>query len=359
MPWDTSTLADPTTPRRTPARLARGAVGYDLRVAPGGRPEGDGRPEADLGVVEPQRLQDGVVRAWRRSGAWFTAQPLLAQLFLGLAGLDVLVRALGFIGPPVYLDLGAPASILNSFLPHDLLIVLPALIVIRHRTAPDDAPSIVDGALIVALAELLSNPSTEVASRVGGFGLWAIVAAAIVALQAVGWIWIGRGLTMLGGDPSPTTAGWANLAAFGIVATVIVTSATFVIGPGFDLGTDELNQLMTLNYVAHLLAPLALAYVGRSVIRGADDERRPEFALRLGSVGVLLAAGLGLALGVVTFLAVANVGFAEAITAVPGWSLVYWIGTGGAISLLVLAFGFGLAGEDQRTPDGAVTLEPR
>ncbi|NJD28232.1 MAG: hypothetical protein FIA92_08030 [Chloroflexi bacterium] len=328
-------------------------------MAPGQGPEGDGRTEGDLGVVAPLRVPDGVARAWHRAGAWFVAQPVLARLFIGLAAFDVLARGLGIVGPPITLDVREPLGVLTSFLPHDLLILLPALVVVRRPSAAEDTPIVLDGAVFVALAALLDYPSTALASTIAGFQAWAVVAIAVVALQVVGWIWIGRGLTFLNGDPSPRTAGWANLAAVAIVATVVLSGGSLLIGPGFDLGDEELNRLMALNNLAHILAPLALAYAGRAVIRGFDDGRRPEIALRLGAAGVLLAAGLGLVLAVVTFLALGNVAFAQAIAEAPGWGPLYWLGTGGAISLLVIAFGLGLADDGQRAAGEAVTLEPR
>lgn len=321
-------------------------------MAPGGRPEGD------LGVVDPLRLPDGVLRAWQRSVAWFTVQPALGQLFIGLAAVDVLVRAVGIVGPPIYLDLGSPVGILNSFLPHDLLILLPALIVVRRTGAAEDTPNILDGAILIALVELLSHPTGALASTAGGIGPWAVVSLSATIVTAVGWVWVGRGLAGLNPEPSSNAAGWANLAAIGIIATVVLTGASFLIGPGFDVGDEQANSFLTLNQLGLILAPLALAYVGRTVIRGFDDERRPEMALRLGAAGVLLAAGLGLVVNAIVVLATAEVGFAESIARVGGWSLVYWLATGGAISLLVLAFGLGLA-DVQPGAGEAVTLEPR
>jgi hypothetical protein len=332
-------------------------MGYDRTVASGGRPGGDRRPEGDLGVVEPLRPPDGVVRAWRGSVAWFAAQPLLARLFVGLASIDIVVRGLGVVGPPIFLDLTSPGGILASFLPHDLLILLPALIVIRRPNVTNETPNVVDGAILVALVELLAQPSTALASTMFGLGPWAVVAIAATTVQVVGWIIIGRGLATLNGQASPTTTGWANLAAFGILAGVLVTLATFRFD--VDFGDAEVNGLMALNGIVTILAPVALAYVGRVVIRGFDDEGRPEIALRVGAAAVFLAAGLGLVLNIVTFLAINDVGFGQAIARVPGWGFLYWLGTGGAISLLVVAFGLGLA---DATPQGdreGVTLAPR
>jgi len=308
-------------------------------------------------VVGQLRLPDGVVRAREQTIAWFVAQQLVARLFIGLAALDVVVRALGIVGPPIYLDIRAPVSILASFLPHDLLILLPALVVIRRTSAADDTPSIVDGAIFVALAELLVNPSTALASTIAGIGPWAVVAIALVSVQAVGWVLVGRGLTAMNLEPTPTSAGWANLAAYGIILGVIASVVRQAIGPGIDIGDQELNQLLTLHNLVGIVAPLALAYAGRAVIRGFDDERRAEFGLRLGAAAVLLAAGLGLIVNVVTLLATANVGFAQSIAEAAGWSVLAWLATGGAVSLLVLAFGVGLA-DVQPAAEELVTLEP-
>ncbi len=328
-------------------------------MAPGGRPEGD------LGVVELLRLPDGVLRAWQRSAAWFTAQPLLARLFIGLAALDVVVRALGVVGPSIVLDIGAPVGILYSFFPHDLLILLPALVVIRRPTATDDTPNVVDGAILVALAELLSHPTGALAGTIGSVGPAVLVALGATLVTAVGWVWVGRGLASLNPAPSPNAAGWANLAALGIVATAGVTAVIYVAGPGVDYGDEDSNRLLAVFYLAQILAPLAIAYLGRHVIRGFEDERRPEMALRLGAAAVLLAAGLGLVVNVISLLARSDVAFAQSLAGVGGWDLLYWLATGGAISLLVIAFGIGLAdpavpGEAVEQHDNeAVTLEQR
>jgi hypothetical protein len=323
-------------------------------VVPGGRPEGD------LGAVEPLRLPDAVVRAWRTSATWFRARPLLVQLFIGLAALDLVARAVGVVGPTLVLDPGAPFDIVTGILPHNLLILLPALIVIRHPGAPVTSPNLVDGAILVALAELIAHPSTGLASEVGGIGPWAIVAVAVIVIGAIGWIAIGRGLANLNPlDPNPSTAGWANLAAFAIVAAVGAAAAAYLVGPGFDVGDAELNRLITLHAVVQLLAPLTLAYVGRAVIRGLDDRTRPEIALRLGASAMFLAAGLGLAVSLVGLLASIDIAFAQSVAQVAGWGALYWLATGGAISLLVVAFGLGLADTTAQADHEGVTLEPQ
>jgi len=325
---------------------------YDPSVAAGGRPDGD------LGAIEQLRLPDGVVRAWRRAAAWFGAQPLLARLFIALSGLDLVARAVGVVGPPIVLDAGAPLDAATSVLPHNLLILLPALIVIRRPGATEAAPNLVDGAIFVALVELLSHPTTALASTIGGIGPWVAVAVAAVVLGMVGWVGIGRGLASMNPEPSPATAGWANVAAAGILGTVAFGILTFLMGPGIDLGDPGINGLLTLNTLAHIVAPAALAYAGRAVVRGLDDVARPEIALRLGAGAVFLAAGLGLLVGLVVLLAVADVSFAQSITEVGGWGLLYWLATGGAVSLLVVAFGLGLGGEAPRIAEEAVTLDP-
>lgn len=309
-------------------------------------------------MVESLRLPDGVVRAWRRVVAWFSALPLLAQLFMALSALDLVVRSVGVVGPPIVLDAGVPFAAVTSILPHNLLILLPALIVIRRPGATEAAPNLVDGAIFVALVELLSHPSTALASTIGGIGPWLAVAVAAVVLGMVGWVGIGRGLSAMNPEPTPNTAGWANVAAAGILATVVVGVLTYLAGPGIDLGDPEINGLLTLNTLAHIVAPAALAYAGRAIVRGFDDVERPEVALRLGASGVLLAAGLGLFVNLLTLLAVANAAFSQSIAQFGGWGVVYWLATGGAISLLVVAFGLGLAGDDQRSADEAVTLDP-
>jgi hypothetical protein len=310
---------------------------------------GGPRSADEVVVVDSIRIPGGVERLAQRAVAWYRSRPPLAQVFLALAAFDLLVRLVGIVGPVVSLDLRSPLAIVASVVPHGLLILLPALIVLRRPDAEDALPGLVDGAIFVALATLLSFPTTALASQLGGISLWTAVSAAAVAVEFVGWIAIGHGLGQLNpARPSQAVAGWANLVGVAILASVAWSLVTFLRGPGIDVGDAELNSLLTLNTVTLVLAPAALAYVARSVVRGLEDERRPGLALRTGAAAVGLAAGLGGVIVLVEVLAVAGLPMARSIAAAPGWDGLRWLGGGGAVSLLVVAFALGLADPRER-----------
>jgi hypothetical protein len=83
-----------------------------------------------LGVVEPLRIPGAA--AARRA---FLGLPPVARLFIGLAGVDVVVRGLGLFGTGLFLFLDNPLTWFSAFFPHDALILLPALILARRPNA--------------------------------------------------------------------------------------------------------------------------------------------------------------------------------------------------------------------------------
>src|ERR1043166_1773692 len=95
-------------------------------------------------------------QAWvDRLRAW----PMLAQIFVGLTVLDIVFRGLGVIQPAMYLSTQNPLTFVTAFLPHDALILLPALVVIRRRDAESAMPWVLRGAVLIALETLLWAPT--------------------------------------------------------------------------------------------------------------------------------------------------------------------------------------------------------
>ena len=97
-------------------------------------PMTDSKPVAstnDLGVVDPIRIPGAarVRRLWARL-------PLLSRVFVALAAVDVVVRGLGLFGTSLFLEIDHRLTWLTAFLPHDALILLPAVIVARRPTVP-------------------------------------------------------------------------------------------------------------------------------------------------------------------------------------------------------------------------------
>ena len=106
-----------------------------------------------LGVVDPMRVPGGdrAREAWR-------GLPALGQAFVVLAAIEVVARALGLFGTRLFVDLADPLSVITAFVPHDALILLPAVIAWRRRDAVEATPLVIRGAILVALVELLDAP---------------------------------------------------------------------------------------------------------------------------------------------------------------------------------------------------------
>ncbi|HEV2005001.1 MAG TPA: hypothetical protein VGQ85_00175, partial [Candidatus Limnocylindrales bacterium] len=151
------------------------------------------------GVVGELRIPDPVRRAYRST-------PGLALVFIGLAFLDAVARTLGLLQPAVHLDLAQPLTVLGSFLPRDLLILLPAVIVIRLPSALRVTPFVLAGAVAISLGQMLELPlGSVVLPPAMGY-------TAATFIPALGWIALGWGLVTLNPNtPPPTVAGTANL----------------------------------------------------------------------------------------------------------------------------------------------------
>ena len=271
---------------------------------------------------------------------WWLALPRISQVFIALAGLDILTRLFGLLGGSLYLALDDPLGTFSSLFPHDALILLPAILLWRRPDALATTPLVLQGAVTVALVEALNGP---LRSLVSGdprdpFGGATFIAIAATLVTAGGWVAIARGLRWFTpAKPSETIAGLANVVAGGLVLGAIIGAIGALFLPNVDFGEPLWNDLIRLNSAIQSLGGLALAYLAWIVVRGSGDHTRPFEATYVATVA--LAA---LAVGAVLNQFVG-----------PGmfWVLVYWLTHNVAMTAFVVAFGLGLA-------DPSGTIEP-
>src|SRR5262245_6464097 len=93
---------------------------------------------SDSGVVDPLRVTGA---AWARH-TW-AGLPQLSRSFVALAAIDVVVRALGLFDTRLGFAVDNPLSWFSAFLPHDALILLPAILLARRPDALESTPLIV------------------------------------------------------------------------------------------------------------------------------------------------------------------------------------------------------------------------
>jgi len=303
------------------------ALAYDARVN-------------DLGVVDPLRLPSPIERLIRDL-------PPIGMLFVALAVVDVIGRTIGFVTPRVDFAHGDGVSILSSYLPHDLLILLPAIVVARRRAADRETPWIFRGAILAALVELLWRPTASlVAGGISPDDVTPVVSLSVVhaALVAGGWVFLGWGLTALNPpEPLPFSVGLANLVAGLIVLAMgvsIVSLWLLAIGPTSNALPDLLSLV---GPVASMLGLLAWAYVARTVARGLGDRNRPSRATMLGTVAVALSALATLAIAILGVIGAWNPGGIASSGLLSTSFTIAFVGEPVALSLLVIAFALGLA----------------
>jgi hypothetical protein len=284
------------------------------------------------GVVGELRIPEPVRRAYRSA-------PGLAVVFIGLAIVDATARTLGPLQPAVHLDLAQPLSVISSFLPRDLLILLPAVIVIRLPSALHVTPFVLVGAVAISLGQLLELPlGSVVLPPTMGY-------SAATFVPALGWIALGWGLATLNPKtPPPTVAGTANLvAAVVVIAATVLGLLPLVVPRELDLRDPSILNTVISIAIIEILGALAWGFFLRAVVRGFGDPRRPNLATSLGTCAALLAAALGLGIAVLTVVGRIDLGLLAAIVQSPVYVPLFWLARGGATSLLVVAFGLGLA----------------
>jgi len=301
-----------------------------------------GQPEV-LGVVDPMRIPgvDRARQAWDRL-------PVLGRAFVVLAALDVVVRALGLFGTRLFPGLDDPLSVITAFVPHDALILLPAVLVWRRRDAVEATPMVMRGAILIALVELLNAPLRGMTSgnQLEPFLGPTIISIAATFLMAAAWVTLAIGLRELNpAKPEQSTVGLANLVAGVIALAAIVNLAGVLLLPGADIGDPRWNALLQLNSAMSVLQIAAVAYFAQIAILGKDDVRRPSIARTTATAAVALLAVGWFVTTVVNLLALSQAAFAQSIGlgAGPIW-LVIGLMTGPiAMTGLVVAFGLGLA----------------
>jgi hypothetical protein len=226
--------------------------------------------------------------------AWASV-PTLARTFIVLTVLAVIVRSLWALlvhmgttdgGGPFQapLDLG------------DLFILLPAVVVLRRRTAAADTPWVIRGTVVLAAFTIISGalgpflfPSTVFEP------LFIPTSAQFIesVVQAVGWIAIGYGLSRLNpAQPAPVAAGLANLAGGALLLAALALTVDSLVSIAMETFVRLNVGSSLLSTGAAALSLLSLGYLARCVARGFDDPGRPERATRLATAAVLLL-GLG------------------------------------------------------------------
>jgi hypothetical protein len=277
----------------------------------------------------------------------FLGLPPVARVFVALAGVDVLVRALGLFGTSLHLSLDYPLSWFSAFFPHDALILLPALVIARRPDAIEATPLVMRGAIAVALVELLNTPLRGIVS---GNPLDPIVMPTIVSIVAIlflagGWYWLALGLRALNPvRPADSSAGLANLVSGALVATALISFVTTLFGPAPDVGDPSWTALFQLNSAVLVAQSLAFAYLARVAVLGTGDPARPIAATNL-ATGSLLLVALGAILLTIGPLLIPVTGD-NAI-----WVVLGWLTGPVAMTAFVASFGLGLA-------DASGTIEP-
>ena len=292
----------------------------------------------DLGVVNPIRVPTSVQ-------TYIRGMPRIARVFVALALLDLLGRALGLVEPGIGFSTRYPTSFVSAFLPSFALILLPAAVFFRRPDAETATPWVLRGAVIVALVELLGSPTGAFLAGLDNSGentllFW--VAALEVVLFAVGWVALGRGLSKLNPvAPAAPVAGLANLAALLVASTIILGLIQTALSPT-NVADAAGSGVLTINHVAGWVGLLAWAYLLRSVLRGLDDPSRSLAVTRLAAVGALLSATMTFFISLLALAYSNNIQFATQIGNDLGiW--VYFVSDSIGISLIVLAIGLGFA----------------
>ena len=308
------------------------------------------QPDA-VGVVDPMRIP-GVGRARQ---AWHRL-PVLGQAFVVLVAIDVVVRALGLFGTQLFFDIGNPLSVITAFVPHDALILLPAVLIWRRPDAVEALPLVMRGAILVALVELLNAPLRGLTSgnQLDPFVGPTVISIAATFLTAAGWVTLAIGLRELNPPTSEqSTAGLANVVAGAIALAAIGNLAGVLLLPGTDVGDARWNALLQLNSAMYVLQTVALAYLARIVVLGNGDARRPSIARTTATAAMALLAIGSFMTTVISLLALTQAAFAQSLGlgAGPIWLVIGLLTGPIAMTALVVAFGLGLA-------DPSGTIEP-
>ena len=293
-------------------------------------------------MVHPIRIPE-----WIREPAerWWREMPPVARLFVGLAALDIVGRSIGFLAPAIAWAYLTPLGFVTSFLPHDLWILLPALLIIRRPDAAAATPWIFRGALVVAIVEVARGPVQAILYLPGLATIQVLVGAAAGLALAGAWALMGRGLAVLTPrNPSPTVAGIATVAVALLGILVALYLAEAITAPAFDFGDPGYNQAVTLSNLTGPIQVVGWTYLVWVVIRGLGDPRRPPMATNTAGTGAIMAACIvplaalfARLLGAVGVDLSGGSGFAEL------FQIVSWLGDIAGPTLVAAAFALGLA----------------
>jgi hypothetical protein len=250
----------------------------------------------------------------------------------------------------------------SAFLPHDLLILLPALIVARRPDAPSATPLIFRAAVLLALVELLAGPIAYASFGSAGAGDYltstGIVITATV-LKAVAWLALAIGLSAISiARPGLSLAGLANLVVAFLLANAVVSLAILLVVTPPNLGDPLWDTMALLASAIVSVEAVAFAYLARVVVRGTGDARRPTLARYLASAAMVVAAVVAGITGVVGAIGFVQLAFAVSTGALAGAVALGWAGAGAPLTLFLVAFALGLADNSVRIPGTGPMLEP-
>jgi hypothetical protein len=312
---------------------------------------------SDTGVVDPIRLPGPILqaRAWLL-GAW-DRLPTLGRLFVALTAADILGRTIGLPGMSLGIELSVPVTIVSAFVPHDLLILLPALLIARRHDAATATPLLFRAAVVLSLVQLLAGPVANAAAAgagEAGFIMATLISIAATVMRTGAWLAMGISLAELAaGPPRPALAGLSNaifvlLAASAAIGLILLIA----LGPP-DLGDPLWTTLSLLSTALGTVEAIAFAYLARVVIRGATDTRRPPLATFIASAAMVVSAivtGIG---GVVALAALVQLGFDLSNGPIGAQVSLGWIETGLPLTAFLVSFGLGLGDTSPREVDSS------
>jgi hypothetical protein len=309
------------------------------RYSPAMSGQGDRGVGDSIGL--PPWLRDGLDRTWN-------TLPLLARTFIALAALDVLGRAVGLLQPSMAGVFADPLSLVATFAPRDLWIVLPAVLVLRRPDAATATPWVLWSAVVLAVAEFAIGNLRAIVGFGGSvetaaLSLWiGILGSTVVAAARVG---LARGLARLNPRPvSEAVDGLSNLVAFGIVIQALGLLLD-ALSTHPDLGDPGIDRLFTWSGAFGVIALAGWGAVLWAAVRGRDDLRRPSPALTLALAAAIAGGVVGVLSAVVTALVIvagSDAGLGSLAF------LIDWTATILVPTLLLVAVGLGLAEPPKR-----------
>ena len=309
---------------------------------------------AELGVVDPIRLPDVVRSAQSGATAAWSRLPGLGKAFVVLAIVDVALRAVGFAGTSLFIDLGSPITIVAAVFAHTLPILLPALLLARRPDAATATPLVLRGVVVLALVELLHQPVSGLAFGVpdgSGFVAGIGIGIARSLVSAAGWLAIALGLAAVTSSrPGPALAGLSNLVLAALVGAAIVTLGVGLVVAPPDLGDPTWNSLSMVNNAMLSVEAAAIAYFAWIVVRGTSDARRPQAARYLATGALVVGAAFAAISAAIGALVIVQVVFALSTGPLGGEFGLLWIGTWPVTAAVLVALALGLADDSVRLP---------